>query len=813
MDILYVVLFVLIIYLLITNKSSYNEKIDALERRIIDLQHLIKQIPDIDALERRIIDLQHLIKQIPDGKSVPVTPKPFNEPIAKPIIVADDIKEKQSIPEEPKPWLPENIEHHKEVITDPLSTIRRPLRTSSTSPTPAFKPSEPELSFFERYPDLEKFIGENLINKIGIAILVLAIGFFVKYAIDNNWIGPVGRVGIGVLCAGILIGIAHKLRNSYKAFSSVLVGGGLAVLYFTITLAYHQFHLFNQTTSFIILIVITSFAVVLSLLYDKQELAIIALIGGLSSPFIVSGDHANYHALFIYLIILNAGLLVIAYNKSWRILNAAAFALTVIVFSVVLFTLTAPTYFTGFIYASILYLLFFSINVANNVRENKKFVASDFTILLTNTALYFAVGLYLFTVMHMEQWRGLFSASLGVINLALSYLLFKNKKVDTNILYLLIGITLTFISLTAPIQLHGHNITLFWAAETVLLYWLYQKSNIKLMKLTSLIIWGAMITSLWIDWINIYSDTTKTIAIIANKGFITTFFTALSSYLLSVLMGKDESEEIYNININARVFKYSAFLLLFLTGLLEINHQFLNHYPGIELNSLYLMLYVPAFIYIFHILSKRVAGIQLSWMVSTALLSICIVTYFLFTPQFFNVQYYMLTQNKISTMHFIAHWWGVVFVALLFYQLILIAKNQIPEEFQKAATWIIAGGIVLFLSLEICLAANLIFYSKTNLIEGIQTVYIKVGLPILWGLASFALMWLGMRNKVSTLRIISLTLFSITLFKLFAFDIQNIPPAGKIAAFFCLGVLLLIVSFMYQKVKKIIVEDETIKHP
>jgi uncharacterized membrane protein len=96
-------------------------------------------------------------------------------------------------------------------------------------------------------------------------------------------------------------------------------------------------------------------------------------------------------------------------------------------------------------------------------------------------------------------------------------------------------------------------------------------------------------------------------------------------------------------------------------------------------------------------------------------------------------------------------------------------------------------------------------------IEQIETVYVKTTLPILWGLLSFALMWLGMRNKVRTMRIVSLTLFSITLIKLFTYDIVNIPQAGKIAAFFCLGVLLLIISFMYQKVKKIIVDDETAK--
>jgi uncharacterized membrane protein len=69
-------------------------------------------------------------------------------------------------------------------------------------------------------------------------------------------------------------------------------------------------------------------------------------------------------------------------------------------------------------------------------------------------------------------------------------------------------------------------------------------------------------------------------------------------------------------------------------------------------------------------------------------------------------------------------------------------------------------------------------------------------------------MWMGMHYKFKPLRIFSLTLFSVTLLKLFLFDIRNIPVAGKIAAFFCLGVLLLVVSFMYQRLKKIIIEDE-----
>jgi uncharacterized membrane protein len=50
-------------------------------------------------------------------------------------------------------------------------------------------------------------------------------------------------------------------------------------------------------------------------------------------------------------------------------------------------------------------------------------------------------------------------------------------------------------------------------------------------------------------------------------------------------------------------------------------------------------------------------------------------------------------------------------------------------------------------------------------------------------------------------------LFTLVLIKLFVFDIRGVSEGGKIAAFISLGVLLLVVSFMYQKLKKIIIDD------
>ena len=118
-----------------------------------------------------------------------------------------------------------------------------------------------------------------------------------------------------------------------------------------------------------------------------------------------------------------------------------------------------------------------------------------------------------------------------------------------------------------------------------------------------------------------------------------------------------------------------------------------------------------------------------------------------------------------------------------------------------------SAGIIFLLSLEMYQVNLWIHYYPKGDWGYWENLYYKAGLSILWGLSSFIMMWQGMKNRFRTLRIISLSLFTITLVKLFVYDISNIPPGGKIAAFVMLGILLLIVSFMYQRLKKIITDD------
>jgi len=794
---LFSVLLLITILVIIINQNS---KLSA---------HLQKLEDELKLLRRQLLNFTSDKKEVPETKA-PETIKPVE--VTKPVtIISVNTGEQPAvkntsvkITEAPEASQAEPV---AKVTTVEVKEVIEAVKQTAAAPT-----------FSDRHPDIERFIGENLVSKIGIAILVLAIGYFVKYAIDQNWIGPVARVAIGVLCGGILIALAHRFRNSYRGFSSVLAGGGIAVFYFTITLAFQQFNLFSQTTAFVIMIVITIFAVVLSILYDKQELAVIALIGGFLAPFLVSTGSGNYRVLFTYLVILNSGLLIIAYNKAWRILNLLSFIFTILLFGSWLIFLDDPepalTYKNGFAFATIFYLLFFAINIAHNIKEKKNFIASDFGILLANTSLYFAAGIYCINNMGAAEYRGLFSASMGVFNLCISYFLFRRQKVDANILYLLIGITLTFISITAPIQLHGNYITIFWASESVLLYWLFTRSKIRIIQYSAGLVWVLMLASLIMDWTQLYGPFTGTLAVIINKGFITTVFAALATYALFLIRSKeDESIKAISSAImpGKKTFRIFAVAIFFAAGALEINHQFVAHFPHTGLNIIYLLLYTVAFINIMVSVTQKVKQLQLDWYTTAILFTVCIFLYLACATEVYNMQSQVLTEHK-NGIHFMAHWATAVLIAVVLYRFMnLLLKNKaVNSDSFHFITWVFCTVAVIFLSIEVHLIANNIFYASDNTLENIQRVYIKTGLPILWGLCSFTFMWLGMRFKYRTLRIISLSLFTLTLLKLFIFDIRNIPAGGKIAAFFCLGVLLLVVSFMYQRLKKIIIDEEKV---
>src|SRR6478735_46273 len=233
--------------ILLNRTSDLRLKLDLLQKKLSDLSKGgIKT--EITGSNPSTMEAYKQSLQKPAAPVPQTPPTPISEPVLR-----------SAPPETHKP-----VEAKPEFIEDVIKPVTvaaaTPQARPVTPPRPPQPPKPKKPGFWESNPDLEKFIGENLINKIAIALVVLGIGYFVKFAIDQQWINEYGRVAIGILCGGILIGTAHYLRNSYRAFSSVLVGGGIATFYFTITLAFQVYGMFHPPViAFSIMVLITIF--------------------------------------------------------------------------------------------------------------------------------------------------------------------------------------------------------------------------------------------------------------------------------------------------------------------------------------------------------------------------------------------------------------------------------------------------------------------------------------------------------------------------------------------------------------------------
>ena len=684
-------------------------------------------------------------------------------------------------------------------------------------PVHPIKPSEPVEGWWDKWvrnnPDLEKFVGENLANKIGIAVLVLGIGFFVKYAIDQNWIKEAGRVCIGIGCGIIMISIAHYLRNTYRSFSSVMAGGGIAVFYFTIAFAYHEYGMFSQTKAFIIMIVITAFAVAISLLYNKLELAVIAVLGGFLAPFLVSNESGNYIALFTYLLILNIGILAISYFKKWPLLHIISFFFTLIIYGgwllqQIAFSNTPLPYKNALLFASAFYLVFLSIILIHNLRTQKPFRAFDFTLMMLITFSYYAEGMFILGEWNNGAYQGLFTIVMSVINLCLAWWLYVTHKGDKNLLYLLIGLTLTFLSLAAPVQLHGHSITMFWAAEAVLVYWLHQRSKISIFKYSSAIVLAMMMISLLMDWsiANEKSNAYLPLIFINWHGIVTNIVVILSLGLYAFFLNKQADDE-YVLSISNKIAAVCmgvlSLLITYLSCIFAVNLHFAIQ-QSFDIPNVYHQLITYLFIAALLFALKKVKPFEKPY-VEVFLILAGFAVYIFGSVAGYNLVSGVI-EKQYAAKHLYMHWLSDIVLLYLIFELIKIFRAQ-SNSLGNGFTWLINILLVIFFSIE-CRHLYVIIFADAKTIHTYHIQFMKAGLTIVWAVFSFVIMWLGMKHKYKTLRIISLSLFTAALIKLFLFDIRNISAGGKIAAFIMLGVLLLVISFMYQRLKKMIIDNE-----
>jgi len=332
-------------------------------------------------------------------------------------------------------------------------------------------------------PDLEQLIAGRWFNRIAILALIVAVSFFLKYAFDNNWIGPSGRVGIGILLGSAMLPWSQwLLSRGYSYFSEGIAALGQATLLLSIWAGCRYYTLFSREVGFAGMIVVTAVMAAVAIGRNSERIALLSLLGGFLTPLLVSTGKDEQSVLFSYLLILGAGLLVMAALRDWRSLAPISFILTQLYFWGWYESFYRPSKLERtIVFATLFFLLFLLIPVFRAIRFSELDSIAIFMVLANSfaylTALY---GL----LWPRDRWTLTFLVlALGAAHLTVVQLTpspDRGKPPLTRQLFA--GLALTFATLAIPIRLEGKWITLGFAVEGAILIWTGYRSLAALLR-------------------------------------------------------------------------------------------------------------------------------------------------------------------------------------------------------------------------------------------------------------------------------------------------------------------------------------------
>jgi type II secretory pathway pseudopilin PulG len=324
---------------------------------------------------------------------------------------------------------------------------------------------------------LESTIGKRWIAWAGAIVLFVGVAFFLKYAFDNDWIGPTGQVVIGIL-AGIafLAAGSRCIGKGWRIFGQTIIGLGLAILYAANFAAFSAYEppVMSQNVAFGCMVAVTAAGVALAVLYDALPMAMLAVLGGLLTPWLLSTGKDARDSLFTYLLLLDLGVLAVAFFRGWRLLDALALAGTFVLYGGwydKFYDYKPAGMAPALAWLGAFYAVFLALPFVYHLVRRIRFTIERFIMALANAAFAFGMA---WAMLHKDYAFSLGFVALGMAAayLVLGSIIRRRLPEDAPTLFGAIAMTVTFLTLAVPLQLHANGILLAWAMEGPILAYL-----------------------------------------------------------------------------------------------------------------------------------------------------------------------------------------------------------------------------------------------------------------------------------------------------------------------------------------------------
>ena len=347
-----------------------------------------------------------------------------------------------------------------EPFVDAEIVLGRPMPSpqQAVSSAPPQRPSPPAIQW-------EMLIGRQGLGWVAVVLLLFGTAFFLRYAYENQWIGPIGRVAVGLLTGlALTVGGWRYDRRDWRVFSQMLTSGGVVVLFLAVYSAFGFYHLLPQQAAAAFLLVIIVQSALLAVVYNAPALAWMSLLGGLLTPVLMRSDADQYQSLFMYLAVLDLGLVVLALWRHWPGLATAALLGTQGLFWIWYLENYHPEKLAwAILFQLVIYLLFILHSLAAHVIRRRPASWEDLARLLLNAGLWFTAAFVLLQADYRD-WLGLLAVGMAMVYTLLGRVMLGRRPEDARQSLTALAAAVGFIALAFPIQADAEWIALGWAA-------------------------------------------------------------------------------------------------------------------------------------------------------------------------------------------------------------------------------------------------------------------------------------------------------------------------------------------------------------
>ena len=667
---------------------------------------------------------------------------------------------------------------------------------------------------------LESRVGSQWFNRIGIIAVLIGVAWFLKFAFDNHWVGPAGRVLIGLLSGAALIAWSERFRNKgYPAFSYSLKAVGSGVLYLSLWAAFSMYHLIPPGVAFAGMVLVTAFNAFIAWRQSAELLAVYAIVGAFSTPLLLSTGNNEEVFLFSYLLMMNAATMALLLSKGWNRLLVLSFLGTVAFYWGWYWQFYGPASFTTTSFFLALFVLLFAAATIL-ARQRRVHAEQDDVARVLVSLANAAFGFLGYYAMLSQNGSGRNTAlawcsvGFGAFYLGVRKLMERTPVAGTRLASLAdiqLSIAIVFLTLAVPLAVHGNWVTVGWMTEGAVLVWVATRMRTALMRTLAA---GALTLGL----ISLAMDSTIAQTRIFWNTRLLSFVVSIAAVAVATVLARGEARR------ESATAAAAAWKLMTLTGtmithalvivavMLEIHTYWWSspapvpgtpdlRTPGSVLSSaIWLMVASGAIVWT----AARRSTIDQQTDQQAAAHRVEAACWFatglavLFTGMFYSQQQVI---------------WNLRFVAFLVaIASVVWAGRQLRVDNTGAGSRLrlIANVLGTVLALTAVCFEIATFWSTRSLdaapgsmLYGAQLAERQMAERFsysAWFLfAGAALLAVGFRRRSALLRWQGLVLLAITICKVFLLDTSTLSQGYRIISFLALGALLLAVSFAYQR--------------